>query len=191
MNNEIPRSDYYAMRQVVTDETATISYPPDLPAAAEIWWTGSRLSCPIATPLVYEIDEDDEGELGWYLNESAPLFSVELLSAMVAAGVDNLEVVDAEIRLLSTGRVVHGYKAVNIVGIVDVADGAASRIESLDGFGSWVHAFTLDPLKSKGALVFRLRQSTSIIVVHRRVRDAILQIEPVLIDFVDMDDFVS
>jgi hypothetical protein len=191
MNDEKQESDYYAMRQVVTDETAQISCPPELPSAAEIWWTGSRLPCLIDTPVVYEIDEDDEGELGSYLNESAPLFSIELLDAMKQAGVDNLEILDAELRLRSTGRVMHGYKAVNIVGIVDVADEENSRIESLEGLGNWVHSFTLDPAKARGALVFRLRQSPSIVVVHRRVRDAILKFDPMLISFENMNDFAS
>jgi hypothetical protein len=189
LNPKDDASNYFAMLQVVTETTASITRPPELPPHAEIWWTGARLGGSIDLPLRYEIDEEDEGELGSYLNESAPLLAEPLVNAMSAAGVTNIEVFDAVLRETRTSTEHSNYKAVNIVGIIKGADPSASDIESLEGLGSWVRRFRLDESVAKGELVFRLRESPSVVVVHRRVRDALLSVQPMLLEFVDMRDF--
>ena len=68
------------------------------------------------------------------------------------------------------------YRAVNIIGVISVADpartvfnpGHASRLIDAD-----IDSLAIDESKANGALLFRLPEAVTGVVVHRRVKEAI------------------
>jgi hypothetical protein len=143
--------------------------------------SGQRWAIPVPEPLVFEIWEEDEGE-----GEMLPMFKThfllmtdKLVNVLNESGVDNLDCYDAVIRQTRIGREYRNYRAVNIVGLVRAADMAKS--ESIDlglGTGGLVSNFfrrlELDESTIGGALLFRLAEKISAIVVHESVKHHLL-----------------
>ncbi len=161
------------------DDLGRISTEPQLPSEIDNWWVGKRLEIQPSTPLVYQIDEDDEGTLVPFFEElDAPLMSEPLIEVLRSAGVDNLDTYDAVIRETRTGREHRGYKAVNIVGLVKAAD-ESSNTEDLglgddDGLiATWFEDLVVSEARARGLLLFRLAESVSTILIHKRVKEQI------------------
>lgn len=156
---------------------ARISRGPELPFGSHNWRSGQRLAVEFSQPLVYEIDDDDEGKMiPFYRELSAPLMSTDLISALQAGGVNNLDLYDALIRETRTGKEHENYKAVNIVGLVHAADDA-SETTSL-GIGGdesllsvWFNHLVISDDKARGLLLFRLAENVSLILIHKSVKD--------------------
>lgn len=184
-----PASGYFILGRTVSDTTAIVTDPVDLPRRAHIWISGAKLPVAVPRPIVYTIEEGDEGEMGAYINAAAPLMSRALVETLQQAGVDNLELHEALIREEVGGREYRDYWAVNVVGLIAAADKARSSTSSLEGLGTWVHKLVLDEQATRGALLFRLREGPSKIVVHRSVKDAIQAEGLPLLQFIAAEDF--
>ena len=182
-------SEYYVLNSVVSETTARITNEPRLPPGSTLWIEGAPLSGAIAEPLVYEIEDGDEGAMGAFIRTAAPLMAKDLVETIQACGVDNLDLYAAIIRELATGREYHNYWAVNVVGVINGADPAQSVSTSLDGLGTWFERLVIDPNATRQALMFRLRGSLSKIIVHRRVKEAIEAGGFPLLQFISTDDF--
>ncbi|MBK6694609.1 MAG: hypothetical protein IPG50_20725 [Myxococcales bacterium] len=91
-------------------------------------------------------------------------------------GVDNIQYLDAVLKNPDTGAEYRDYKAYNIVGLVACADLVASRYLG-GGSGSpgdlGFESLVIDESKTGGALLFRLAENASAIVVHEKVKDAL------------------
>ena len=168
-----PKSNYYILSTVVSETTVRITNEPQLPSGSDLWIDGAPLESPIEEPLVYEIEDGDEGEMGAFIRTAAPLMSQDLVKTIQSCGVDNLDLYKAVIREVATGREYRNYVAVNIIGVISGADPAQSVSTSIDGLGTWFEHLVLDEQSTRGALVFRLRGSLSKVFVHRRVKEAI------------------
>lgn len=180
--------NYFVMIAAVSDRTASVSDPDDLPRRAQVWITGALLPVEVPSPIEYLIEDDDEGEMGAFIETSAPLMSRDLLETLTLAGVDNLEVHEAVITEAATGREYHDYVAVNIVGLLAAGDRARTVTESIDGLGTWIHRFAMDESAARGALMFRLREGPSKVMVHRSVKEAIEARALPLIQFIPADE---
>lgn len=153
---------------------ATVEAPFDLPLDLQVWITGAPLEDTPPEPLVFTVREGDEGALGAFIDGDIPLFSRELLDLLQETGVDNLEVHAARIEEEASGRAHEGHAAVNVIGRVAMGRPGASRTSSLAGLGQWVHELAVDPAAPRGALLFRLHESPANLVVHQRIRDAVV-----------------
>jgi len=176
--DELPETTYFVFFGSPGKKTAKITSGPRLPTDHSNWRDGARIPVEIAQPLVYEIEEDDEGILRPYFDAlGAPLMSLELVNAFNKAGVDNLDTYDAIVREVRTGRE-HRYKAVNIIGLVSGADMAKSEYEN-SGLGEgdsgdvWFEKLVLDEKKLAGHLMCRLAENVGIVLVHRKVVDVV------------------
>jgi hypothetical protein len=127
--------------------------------------------------------------LGAYF--AVPLMSRALVDALRASGVDNLEIYDAVIREERSGREHRDYAAVNVIGLVAMADPSRSRTESLEGLGTWVHELVVDEGATGGALLVRMREGPSKIVVHRSIKEVIEAKKLPLLRFVAMEGFAG
>lgn len=184
-----PQADYFILNSVVSRMTARITNAPSLPWGADLWIDGAPLRKPIQQPLVYEIEQGDEGEMGAYFRTSAPLMSKDLVKVLQRCGVDNLVLYEAVIRELATGREYADYWAVNLLGLIRGADPAQSVSTSLEGMGNWFSRLVLNDGATRSLLMFRLRENLSKIIVHRRVRDAIEAQPFSLLQFISIDEF--
>jgi hypothetical protein len=141
------------------------------------WRLGRPIDEPVPQPLVYILDPDYEGKpKPMYYAEAIPVMRDDIVQALGKAGVDNIQYFDALLRDPTSGAEYRNYKAYNIVGLVACADMAVSqrmgtstsRMGDVD-FASLV----IDESKTGGALLFRLAENVSAIVVHDKVKDAI------------------
>jgi hypothetical protein len=120
---------------------------------------------------------------GWY--PGSCLMQQKLVDALEAAGVDNLQTFPTVVRRKDTGEEVPGYVAVSIVGRVKCAVMTKSDAEPL-ATSNVFHKLTIDPARTGGQLMFRLRESSMVVLVHETVAKAIeaggflgLTLEPV------------
>ena len=142
----------------------------------ESWFGGHRFSTEPETPVVLEILEGYESRPLKEFFPSEMLMRDELVETIRSAGVDNLDVYDAVIRNRKHGRDHTGYKAVNVIGVLAAADGEGteyfaenpSRLVDAD-----IMSLQIDGLKTGGALMFRLAETVTGLVVHEKVKRAV------------------
>ena len=154
------------------DFTGIASYPSV--EGGDLWVSGSRFDRTVPEPIRLEWDPEAEGPLKALYKPVIPLFRRDLLDAVRAAGVDNLDCYRAEILDTKTGRINHDYMAVNIIGVVAVADLEQSVYEDPWGQGLIDMDFdslVIDPKKAGGRKLFRLAECVSGIVIHRSVKE--------------------
>jgi len=68
----------------------------------------------------------------------------------------------------------HEYVAVNLIGLVKAVDFARSTVvggSSDHRLDTDFEGFAIDPAKAQDALMFRLAENTSAVLVHERVKD--------------------
>ncbi len=103
---------------------------------------------------------------------SAKLMSDRLIGTLESAGVDNLQLFDAQIVNAGTGEKVGGYRVVNILGLVAAADSSASRSRPL-AHVRFFEKLAIDATRARGQLMFRLAESLTDIIVAERVAQRI------------------
>jgi uncharacterized protein DUF1629 len=111
-------------------------------------------------------------ELSW---NPLPLMSRRLVAAFQSAGVTNLQTYETRLANIPEGNPTPEdyYLAVNVIGLVAAADLAKSetdselpeRMISMD-----FHSLAVDPMKARDALMFRLAENISAVLVHERIK---------------------
>lgn len=114
-----------------------------------------------------------------YLRAAAPLFHDDLIAALHACGVDNLETHAVALFDPDNQQVYTDYKAVNIIGLLRAVDMSNSNATVHPNGPALIDVdfdgFVIDENKTYGQLLFRLAESTNGIIVHEKVRDFLLQ----------------
>jgi hypothetical protein len=117
---------------------------------------------------------DHGPEIPEYFKGKIPVMRDDLIGAMHEAGVDNLDLYNVVLIDPANGARHTTHKAVNIIGAVSAADMEKSEATVHTGgpvidvdFDSLV----VDEPRARGALIFRLAESTNAILVHERLRD--------------------
>jgi hypothetical protein len=145
------------------------------PSPRDRWWSGRRFSKPPQLPIKVVVRPDNEaGKILAYHNP-VNLMSDALAQVVLGTGVDNLDLYEAVI-VDEGGKVLHeGHKVFNLLGTISAAD--LQRTVFLPGESRLIDAsferLELDPDKTREALMFRLAQNVSVVVVHERVARAI------------------
>lgn len=132
---------------------------------------GQKIHQELTCPLLFPTDTTAENPPPDYTQRVIPVMSDRLLNTLREAGVDNLQSFEARLENPSTGESWAGFNAVNIIGTIECADLSQSEYRELGGdllSFSWL---VIDPKRANGALFFRLAESPSTIIVHRRVGD--------------------
>lgn len=151
---------------------------------APMFRQGHVIADKLETPLLFSLkpwvrDSSDHGPyLASYMRNSIPLFRDDLIAALKEAGVREFDAYEAIVKDPEQPKQPHtNYKAVNIIGLIGAADMARSVFTTHSGGPVGDVDFdelVLDDSKARGRLMFRLAESTNIIMVHRRVRDHLL-----------------
>ena len=124
---------------------------------------------------------------------SVPLMSKRLREAIESAGVDNIDFHPLTVRNSETGEA-YEYFAFNLIGLVAAADHAKSNLASHDGDflgDSQVHDLAIDDARTRGLLMFRLKEKFTVILVHRKVKEAIERAGIGSVTFVKPEDFMA
>jgi hypothetical protein len=154
----VKRTMHYMMSCARPATARVIGQGPGL--KTEPWVFGRKLAFAVPEPLIYTL-EPGEGHLLPMYTEGEPLMRQDLVDALEAAGVDNLELYRAIVRDPVTGKEWHDYRAFNVLGLV------AAAFEN-PGLG-------IDESRTMGLFLFRLAEAPTIIVVHKRVMEAVLR----------------
>jgi hypothetical protein len=134
----------------------TIGQGPGL--ETEPWVFGRKLAFAVPDPLIYTL-EPGQGDLLPMYTEGEPIMRQDMIDALEAGGVDNLELYRAIVRDPVTGQEWHDYRAFNVLGLVSAA------VET-PGLG-------IVESRTMGLSLFRLAEAPSLIVVDERVMEEV------------------
>ena len=161
------------------------------------WNLGRRHTITVPDPLEFELkplnpDADDHSEeMPEYFKGHVPLFRDDLVSALRETGVDNLDTYNTVIVDPDNGQRHTSYKAVNIIGVVAAADMARSNATVHSGgpvIDVEFEGFAIDERRVGRALMFRLAENTSAIMVHDSVVEALRKSGFDKLEFLDPQD---
>lgn len=134
---------------------------------------GQHITMDIPKPLKYTLDPDYPGMLMPMYESRIPLMREDLIEVLMEAGVDNLQFFSALLRDTTNGEEYTNYKAFNVVGLVSCADMEKSVLmgssdsEMIDvDFRNLV----INESRTGGALIFRMAEAVSAIVIHESVK---------------------
>lgn len=163
---------YYVMTCNGVYPSASLGKGPPMNNAP--WMHGTRLVENFPVPLVYSLDPTRPGNPNVMYDDTAyPLMRDDLVEALQAVGVDNLQLFPAVLHDPTTGVDHKNYKAFNIVGVVAAADMEKSvRMATSDSTMIDVDfaSLTIDEQKAAPFRLFRLAESVSTIIVDDVVR---------------------
>lgn len=141
------------------------------------WRDGIPITSVVPQPLRYVLSSRMPGQpKAMYYAEAIPVMRDDLALVLQGAGVDNIQWFDAVLVDPDTRREYSNYKAYNIVGLISCADMTASR--RMDGSeGDLIdvdfESLVIDENRAGAALMFRLAENVSAVVVHQQVKLAI------------------
>lgn len=140
------------------------------PSVGVPWTMGLVYDKAVPQPIILPLNPDRGRVMPDIFLVDIPLFSDKLLSALSKAGVNNLQLFDAELHS-PEGKVFDNYKAVNIVGRVACADLDKSEYDP----ESEVPLMDFDDLvinesKAHGFLLFRLGEYSPQIIINESVK---------------------
>jgi hypothetical protein len=171
---------YYALFRAPTSHR----WIGDEPFVKGIKWNrGVKITTQVPRPLPYILQplnpqsSDDSPYMPAYLNARGLLFRDDLIQALHDCGVDNFDAYEVVITDPDNGAVYTNYKMLNLIGLVSAADMSASQATLHDNVPLIDVDFdrlVVDESKTRGALMFRLAESTNGVLVHHRLRDCLL-----------------
>jgi len=151
-----------------------IDESPELPQGP--WMDGRRLTFDVPEPLRYTLDANYPGQPMAMYEVAAPLMRDDLAEALLAAGVDNLQRYRAVLFDPNTKMEHTDYQAINVVGAVACADMDESELMGTSDstmIDVDFDALVIDEAKAGDALIFRLAEAVSAIVVHEKLKSEI------------------
>jgi len=171
--------------------SVTVAKGPSLPGGP--WYRGQLLQISVPEPLRYtldvkppyvpdENDDDDPVESPsspkiFIDAEAFPVMRTDLLEALQAAGVDNLQTFKAELHDEVNDRIHDNYVAFNVVGLVSAADLGASELmphqQSARMLDTDFASLTIDAERARELPLFRLAENCSAIIVNENVKNEV------------------
>lgn len=166
--------DYYVMTCDGVPPVGGIRRISDVPSSP--WMHGALVEHDAEKRIVFSVDPEERGELKAMYEGGVPLMRHDLLKAVRDAGVDNLQIFPAVIRDKKKKKQHSNYKAINIVGVVACADTGESVMAGTSSstlIDADFDSLVIDGSKTGGALLFRLAEAVSAIIVHEKVKKVI------------------
>ena len=164
-------------------------------AGFEDWRRGRVAESQPQDPVVIDVVVygDYAGPPDEYLDSGVPLMSKRLKETIESAGVDNIRFHPVTLRKTESGET-YEYFAFNLIGLVDAVDLGKSTMTSPDGdfIGDTVITdLSVDEGKTRELLMFRLKQKFSVILAHRRVKEAVEGAGITSVKFIAPEDFMA
>jgi len=172
-------------------DRASIANVPDFEGVS--WIMGRRITAVLPDPIEVDLDTDEGDAMVPMFDLDVLMFTDDMIAALHSAGVDNLDLYNAVIHDRDNGKDYHNYKAVNIIGVIasadlDASDHVAHGTPVIDvDFDSLV----IDESKTGGALMFRLAECVTGIVIHEKVKEALEAAGIPYLDYIPPEEFVG
>jgi uncharacterized protein DUF1629 len=165
---------YYVMTCDGEYPSAVIDHGPRMDDAP--WFSGTLIQPDFNVPLVYVLKPKPGILKAMYAALGYPIMRDDLIDALQAAGVDNLQLFDAVVEDPVSGTRHTNYKAFNVVGAVAAADMAKSVLMGTPDSGKIdidFESLAIDEKKAAPFKLFRLAESVSAIIVNDAVKDEV------------------
>jgi hypothetical protein len=168
------RDEYFVILTNSNERMLLVGVP--LGPSDTSWTMGRRFSGSPTQPVPIESVEGYEEEGLPQFENVPPVMSNAVHEALLKAGVDNIDAYDAVLRSEDNSIEHAGFKAYNLIGLVSATDirrTAFAPSNPSRAIDASFDSLMIDPAKTGGALMFRLAENTSTILVHRRVKEAL------------------
>lgn len=137
------------------------------------WWTGARFESPILEPVRCILHSNYTEGLLPLFNDQILLMTSELVQCLRDVGVDNIDCYQALVADPITGMEYTNYQAVNVIGVLAIADfsrslispGSSERLISVD-----FDQLALNTERALSLKMFRLAECVTALIVHESVR---------------------
>ncbi len=171
MSDNINKGKYYIIA-AENPERMLLSYlpkPTDNPFK-DGWRFGKRfLSAPKEPVVVTIVAGHEKRELMPYY-DAEPIMSNSFYQALVDAGVDNMDAYEAVLQSEDGTVEYKGFKAVNIIGVIKATGEKTQFTGDSRLIDAGMDGVEIDSGKASGALMFRLAENLSTVIVHERVK---------------------
>ena len=154
-----------------------IKRPDDMPEEL-IFITGSKITLPVTDPMVFTTKAESGDTIPDYWDGGVPIMSERFVKLIEDAGVDNIEKFPAIVKSINDSTIWSGYYAINIIGMVKCADLNKSTYTEIFPDNYDFEELAIVASKAHGALLFRLQESPSTIIIHKSVGKHILKNDP-------------
>lgn len=190
--HQLPEGNYWIVQPVLRG--GMLLAPLARPSEDESWTIGQRFASSLVEPVVVKIRSGYEDASPRPFLGVPPVMSDRLATVLRSAGVGNLDLYDAELRSSDGAVALRGYKAFNLIGLVEAADISATRFAAASTsrlIDAAIDSLAIDESAIGGQLMFRLAEQTSAIMVHRKIRAAIEVAGIEHIKFVSPSEFIG
>jgi len=136
------------------------------------WVGGVKIDVDLPTPLQFFLDPDSGDFLPTFFEPSIPLMSEKMLSVLTNAGVDNIQTYDTDVYDKNSKKIEETYFAINVVGRIECVDLEKSVYKAKKSSKRLrFKKIIIDENKTHGALLFRLHEKPSEVVIHDSVKE--------------------
>lgn len=159
------------------------------------WKSGRRFTVDIPQPINidFQVYRGYQGPPAEMYDLGIPIMSDRVARGLNAAGVTALDFYQANLRNRATGQT-YPYFAYNVTLLLAAADMGQSEWHCYDNnlmFDVSFYRLVLDESRCHDELAFRLGQNVNALLVHDRVRKALLALGIDTLSFIDPDDWVQ
>jgi len=137
------------------------------------WISGKRFKKEIETPFEVELDDTYGTKMADLFDSQMFLCSNRLIEGFKKAGIKNLDLYDINLIDKKRKKKFENYKAVQIIGKIAAADMKKSKSHDPMNIGHTIvqfHNLVIDEKKIGKALMFRLAEDCSTILIHEKVK---------------------
>jgi hypothetical protein len=113
-----------------------------------------------------------------FLDSEFPIMSKRFLELFQGAGVDNLQTFPIIIKSEGDGTIWKDYFGVNVLGVIACADLSKSTYDEIMPDHYIFDELAIDAKKAKGALLFRLQEDSTSIIMDGSVGKYIMSKDP-------------
>lgn len=153
-----------------------IAEPEGLPIELS-FMRGAVIKTPLK-PMTFTTKAAARDSLPDFSGGSIPVMSQRFIDLLINAGVDNLQTFPIVVKSEIDGTTWDGFCAVNILGLIQCADLAASDYtEIFHGLYDF-DVLAIDTARTNGALLFRLQESPSTIIMHKTIGKYLMEHDP-------------
>lgn len=139
---------------------------------------GAVIKTPMEPMMIFTTNATKQDPLPDFSGGSIPVMSKRFLNLLIQAGADNLQTFPIIVRSEVDGTTWDGLFAVNILGLIQCADLTASDYtEIFHGLYDF-DVLAIDTAKTNGALLFRLQESPSTIIMHKSIGKYLMENDP-------------
>lgn len=154
-----------------------IKKPDELPSTLSLI-DGTTINESIDNPFVFKTKATEGDILPDFWGSSFPAMSEKFVTLLEEAGVDNLQKFPAVVKSEIDGTVWDNYFLVNILDLIECADLSNSDYDEIFPGNYDFDDLAIDAEKAEGALLFRLQESPSTIIIHKTVGKYIMENDP-------------